>query len=151
MDFRLSTEDEAFRTQLRQFLQDEMPADWLGASRNPDKEDWGFTLRLRKKLAQKGWLTMHWPEEYGGQGAPQIKSTLFADEMSYASAPGRDIFGVRMLAPTLMIHGTEEQKRKYLPPIATGRSSGARGTASRDPGRTWLPSRPAPCPMGTTT
>jgi alkylation response protein AidB-like acyl-CoA dehydrogenase len=127
MDFRLSTEDEAFRAELRQFLQDEMPADWLGASRNPDNEDWGFTLQLRKKLAQKGWLTMHWPHEYGGQGAPQIKSTLFADEVSYASAPGRDIFGVRMLAPTLMIHGTEDQKKEYLPPIARGKVQWCQG------------------------
>ena len=120
MDFRLSADDEAFRAELRRFLEWEMPSDWLGTSRNPDNEDWEFTLQLRKKLAQRGWLTMHWPVEYGGQGAAQIRSTIFAEEISYRGAPGRDIFGVRMLAPTLMIHGTEELKAEHLPPISRG-------------------------------
>jgi alkylation response protein AidB-like acyl-CoA dehydrogenase len=75
---------------------------------------------MRKKLAQKGWLTMHWPEEYGGQGTTPVRSALFNEEMSYSRAPGRDIFGVRMLAPTLMIYGTEEQKQTFLTPVARG-------------------------------
>ena len=63
---------------------------------------------------------MHWPKEYGGQGASPILSLIFNEEMSYHGAPGRDAFGARMLGPTLMLYGTEEQKRSFLPPVARG-------------------------------
>ena len=120
MDFQLSSSDESFRSQLREFLARELPANWEGWGRWPEEADWEFTTSMRKSLAQRGWLTMHWPEEYGGQGASPVRSAVFNEEMSYHRAPGRDIFGVRMLAPTLMIYGTEDQKRKFLPPVAKG-------------------------------
>ena len=120
MDFRLSAEDDRFRQELLSFLGQELPADWEGRGRWAEDADWDFTVEMRKKLAQKGWLTMHWPEEYGGQGAPPLKSAIFSEEMSYNRAPGRDIFGVRMLAPTLMIYGTEEQKKEFLLPVSKG-------------------------------
>ena len=120
MDFRFSDEDEAFRQDLLSFFRQEMPADWEGNARWPEEADWELTRQMRKKLAQKGWLTMNWPEEYGGQGASPIKSTIFTEEMAYNRVPGRDIFGVRMLAPTLMIYGTEEQRKIFLLPIARG-------------------------------
>ena len=120
MDFRFSAEDEAFRQQLGEFLRQELPPDWEGGGRYPDEVDWEFTRQTRGKLAQRGWLTMHWPEEYGGQGASPVRSAIFNEEMAYNRAPGRDIFGVRMLAPTLMIYGTPEQKKTYLLPIARG-------------------------------
>ena len=75
---------------------------------------------MRKKLAEKGWLTMAWPEEYGGQSASHMMQVIFSEEMSYNRAPGRDVFGTRMMAPTLMIHGTEEQKKQFLPPVSRG-------------------------------
>ena len=120
MDFRFSPEDEAFGQELRRFLSQELPSDWEGGGRWPDEADWDFTRQMRKTLAQRGWLTMNWPEEYGGQGASPVRSALFNEEMSYHRAPGRDAFGVRMLAPTLMIYGTEEQKITFLLPIASG-------------------------------
>ena len=121
MDFRFSAEDEAFRGDLLQFLQRELPPNWEGGGgRWHDAEDWEFTLAMRKKLAQRDWLTMHWPEEYEGQGASPVRSAIFSEELSYHRVPGRDIFGVRMLAPTLMIYGTEEQKKEFLLPIARG-------------------------------
>jgi alkylation response protein AidB-like acyl-CoA dehydrogenase len=120
MDFRFSAEDEAFRQELQGFLEEQLPADWQGGGRYPELEDWDFTLDVRKKLARNGWLTMHWPQEYGGQDASPVKSAIFNEEMSYRRAPGRDIFGVRMLAPTLMIYGTEEQKKEFLLPVSRG-------------------------------
>ena len=120
MDFRLSAEDDRFRQELLSFLGQELPADWEGRGRWAEDADWEFTVEMRKKLAQKGWLTMHWPEEYGGQGALPLKSAIFSEEMSYNRAPGRDIFGVRMRAPTLMIYGTEEQKKEFLLPVSKG-------------------------------
>ena len=120
MDFRFSSEDDAFRQELVAFLQQELPPDWQGEGRWPEEADWDFTFQMRRKLAQRGWLTMHWPPEYGGQGTSPVRSAIFNEEMAYHRAPGRDIFGVRMLAPTLMLFGTEEQKKTFLPPIARG-------------------------------
>ena len=120
MDFRFSETEEKFRQELLEFLDRELPAGWdEGPAPSPDDE-WAATLRMRRKLAERGWLTMHWPPEYGGQGASPILSLIFNEEMSYRGAPGRDAFGARMLGPTLMIYGTEEQKRRFLPPVARG-------------------------------
>ena len=134
MDFRFSPEDEAFRAELRRFFDDEIPSDWVGGSRNPDNEDWDFTLSMRKKMSEKGWLTMHWPSEYGGQDAGQIKSTILTEELTYNRCPGRDIFAVKMLSPTLMIHGTEDQKQEFLPPIAKGEVQWCQGYSEPESG-----------------
>ncbi|HEU0020272.1 MAG TPA: acyl-CoA dehydrogenase family protein [Dehalococcoidia bacterium] len=118
MEFKFTPEDDAFRHELRTFVQQELPDGWEGGGRWPEEWDWDFTRQMRRKLAQKGWLTMHWPREYGGQDASPVRSAIYNEELAYLRAPGRDIFGVRMLGPTLMIHGSEEQKQTHLPPIA---------------------------------
>mgnify|MGYP003311293567 FL=1 len=77
---------------------------------------------------------MAWPEEYGGQNASHMMQVIFAEEMSYNRAPGRDIFGTRMMAPTLMIHGTEEQKREFLPPVSKGEVQWCQGYSEPESG-----------------
>ena len=134
MDFKLSAEDESFRHDLREFMTAELPDDWEGSGRWPEENDWDLTREIRKKLAARGWLTMHWPEEYGGQNASPVRSTIFNEEMSYLRAPGRDIFGVRMLGPTLMIHGTEEQKQTHLTPVARGEVQWCQGYSEPESG-----------------
>ena len=119
MDYRFSPEDEAFRQELLEFLRRELPTDWDPGGILPELVDWEFTRQMRQKLAQRGWLTMHWPQEYGGQGASPMRSTIFHEVMSYHRAPGRDVFE-RVLAPALMIHGTEEQKKSFLRPMTMG-------------------------------
>ena len=113
MEFKFTAEDEEFRTELRAFMKAELPDPWEGGGRYPEDDDWDLNGVIRQKLAAKGWLTMHWPEEYGGQKASPVKSAIFNEEISYMRAPGRDIFGVRMLGPTLMIHVTEEQRKTH--------------------------------------
>ena len=120
MDFRFSQAEEGFRQELLDFLRRELPPQWEGPVGSTEENDWDLNLQMRGKLAQKGWLTMHWPKDYGGQQASPLLSLIFNEEMSYHRAPGRDAFGARMLGPTLMIYGTEEQKRNFLPPVARG-------------------------------
>ena len=134
MDFQFTADDEAFRQDVREFIRQELPADWEGGGRYPEEDDWDFTLELRKKMAEKGWLTMHWPEEYGGQDASAVRSAIFSEELTYNRTPGRDIFGVRMLGPTLMIHGSEEQKRAHLPPVARGEIQWCQGYSEPESG-----------------
>ena len=77
---------------------------------------------------------MHWPEEYGGENASAVRSAIFSEELTYNRTPGRDIFGVRMLGPTLMIHGSEEQKRTHLPPVARGEIQWCQGYSEPESG-----------------
>jgi len=119
MDFRFSESEEKFREELTSWLNREL-ASRPGDDNDNSDSSWDFNLVMRKKLAEKGWLTMAWPEEYGGQSASHMMQVIFSEEMSYNRAPGRDVFGTRMMAPTLMIHGTEEQKKQFLPPVSRG-------------------------------
>ena len=131
MNFEFSDDEISFRKELQSWLKEELkdrPQDT-----DPDGE-WAFGLEMRKKLADKGWLTMAWPEEYGGQGVSHMMQVVFAEEMSYHRAPGRDVFGTRMMAPTLMIHGTEEQKKEFLPPVSKGEVQWCQGYSEPESG-----------------
>jgi alkylation response protein AidB-like acyl-CoA dehydrogenase len=133
MDFKFSEEEIAFRNELSEWLKTELAERPSNEDNDPD-QDWAFGLQMRKKLADKGWLTMAWPEEYGGQGVSHMMQVVFAEEMSYHRAPGRDVFGTRMMAPTLMIHGTEEQKQQFLPPVSKGEVQWCQGYSEPESG-----------------
>jgi len=133
--YTFTEEDEKFRQELRSWIRNEIPVNfekWHGV--NEAGEDFEYGLKIRRKLAKKGWLTMAWPKEYGGQGASYMKQVIFNEEMSYHRMPGRDGFGAKMLGPTLMVHGTEEQKKRFLPPIANGEVQWCQGYSEPDSG-----------------
>ncbi|MBS21756.1 MAG: acyl-CoA dehydrogenase [Chloroflexi bacterium] len=131
MNFEFSDEEVSFRKELQSWLKDELK----DRPQDTDSDgEWAFGLEMRKKLADKGWLTMAWPEEYGGQGVSHMMQVVFAEEMSYHRAPGRDVFGTRMMAPTLMIHGTEEQKKEFLPPVSKGEVQWCQGYSEPESG-----------------
>ena len=132
MNFSLTDQEAQFRDELRSWLQTEL-GDRNQDNETPD-EEWEFTLKMRRKMADKGWLTMAWPDEYGGQGASHMMQVIFAEEMSYYRAPGRDVFGTRMMAPTLMIHGTDEQKSEFLPPVSKGEVQWCQGYSEPESG-----------------
>ena len=134
MEFAFSAEDNAFRQELTDFIGQEHSPEWDDADRGSDDASWTATKQMRQKLAGRGWLTMHWPEEYGGQQASPVRSALFNDEMTYHQAPGRDNFGVRMMGATLMMHGSEEQKRLHLPPVARGEVQWCQGYSEPETG-----------------
>ena len=137
MDFRFSQEQEDFRREIRDFLLENLGADWHGI--DPDSyfldENWSGIRNLTGKLAEKGWLTLAWPEEYGGQGRPHIEQMIYTEEMAYFRAPTRDVsIGTNLVGPTLMLYGTEEQKAKYLPEIASGRAIYCQGFSEPESG-----------------
>ena len=133
MRYEFTPEEEDFRAELVDWI-DELDDDYKSVSEGGSDEDWAKALEVRHMLAEKGWLTLHWPVEYGGQGASMMKQVIFTEEMVYHSVPGRDGFGTRMLAPTLMVHGSEEQRREYLPPIARGEVQWCQGYSEPDSG-----------------
>ena len=103
MEFQFSAADAVFESELRQFISDEYVPEWELGERGASEDNWQRTLDIRRKLADRGWLTMHWPEEYGGQKASPVRTAIFNEAMTYHRAPGRDNFGVRMMGATLMI------------------------------------------------
>ncbi len=120
MEYRFTPEQEALREELRGFLRDELPPGWT--VRNDREamtpEEFDFSQRFARKLGERGWLTMAWPKEYGGRSASHIEQLIFAEEMAYAGAPLGFGFGTQLVGPTLMVWGSEEQRRRHLPPIA---------------------------------
>ena len=124
MDIKFTPQEEDFRQELLHFLKDELPDDWnpLGQPGQSPEDRHAFTKKMASTLAEKGWLTLAWPEEYGGQGRSIMEQVIYREEMTYWNVPGTDLGtgAISWVGPVLMIAGTEEQKRDRLPPIARG-------------------------------
>jgi len=123
MDFQFTQDQENFRQEVADFLAENLGEDWNGIV--PDDyftdENWQTIRSLTGKLVDRGWLTLAWPEEYGGQGRPHIEQMIYNEETSYFRAPTRDTsMGTHMVGPSIMLYGTDEQKARYLPEIASG-------------------------------
>ncbi len=122
MDFRLTPEQEALKAEFENFFREEMKkAPPRGAENIYDNDEaWDFHRYMARRLGERGWLSRPWPRQYGGQAAPIMEQLLFTAAKAYYRAPGIDVQGVGMLAPTLLASGNEEQKQQHLPPIAHG-------------------------------
>ena len=137
MEFRFSKKEEAFRSEIRQFVKENIPYERFGHKfeEEHDDEAWDFGMSIAKKLAEKQWLTISWPEEWGGLGAPLWQQAVFREEVGYWGIPGTTmgVSGISWVGPSLMLFGTEEQKQKHLPLIATGDSDGVWCTGYSEP------------------
>ena len=136
MDFKFSEKEEKFRMEIRNFVKEEMPKGYMISVLDGEDsdEDWDLALSIVKKLGQRGWLTMNWPEEYGGMGASYFEMLVFAEEAGYWFIPSSIMMtGVGWAGPSLMKFGTEEQKKKYLPTFAAGDPDGVWCTAYSEP------------------
>ena len=120
MDFAFTPEETAFRAELRAFLAEELPSWWRGMFVDDDRA-MPFTRELCRKLADRGWLTMAWPAEYGGQDASVWMQTVVREEMWAHEEPrGPQYMNLNYIGPLLMRFGTPEQRADFLPPMARG-------------------------------
>lgn len=139
MNFRFSEELERFQQEVRDFCVSELPSDWLVGELFADEsleteEDWALYRSIKRKLGEKGWLSIAWPREYGGQGS-RMKSVILEEQIHYYGLPGYDnSLTCGIVAPTLLLYCTEEQKRKHLPPIARGETAWCEGFSEPDAG-----------------
>ena len=141
MKHHYTPEQQAFRQEIIQFLEEELPADWQNRADGPifrggqagDADD-GFERQFTKKIADKGWLTMAWPVENGGKGATYMEQFIFNETMSTYAAPNIGAGAVNMLAPPLHLFGSAEQKAKYLPGIASAEDRWAFGYSEPNAG-----------------
>ena len=129
MDFDDSPEDAAFRGEVRQWLDANATVRppsagviSLFAELEGDERDLVARAKAwQRRLAEGGWAAVPWPHEYGGRGASMLQAMIFDDEVGRYDVPARvTSIGVAMIGPTLIAHGTEEQKRRYLQPMLRG-------------------------------
>jgi len=128
MDFQLSEEEEAFRNEVREFLDENLPE---GAKRTPELlEKW--TREIRKKR----WVGFSWPEDVGGGGGSIMQQVILKDEMAQRKAPalGSCFMGLAWVGPSIIQYGTEEQKQKYIPDILDGKYQWCTGYSEPDSG-----------------
>jgi alkylation response protein AidB-like acyl-CoA dehydrogenase len=107
-----------FRDELRAWLREHPPPDVEVVA---TVEDAGVLREWQRTLDAGGWVGIHWPVEYGGRGASLTKVAVYNEELARAQAPqilGRA--GVSLVGPTLMAHGTEDQRRRWMPRILAG-------------------------------
>lgn len=136
MDFRFSPDDDAFRMEIRDFL----AAEWSGGTGDAavdSTEEYEAERSFEKKLAERGWLTLAWPVEYGGAGASNVRQAIMKEECTYARAPiggGPGAQATNLVGPAVIAHGTPEQKQRFLPPIARGDAYWCQGFSEANAG-----------------
>jgi alkylation response protein AidB-like acyl-CoA dehydrogenase len=135
VDLSFTPEQEALREEVRAWAESEVPDEYDGSDEYPDPEWVAFDRQFTKKLADKGWLTMDWPEEYGGGRYGIVEQAIIHKELAYRRAPGRiQLVGLHNVAPALFDFGTEEQRIRFLPGIQSGAESWANALTEQDAG-----------------
>jgi alkylation response protein AidB-like acyl-CoA dehydrogenase len=124
MDLQLSEQHQRFRDELRAWLDANLERPWRDHLRESGvTEDRLVEVRRawQRKLHAAGYLGLDWPREWGGRGLTAVEKTIFEEESARADAPPIvNFLGIGLLGPALIHHGTEEQRRRYLPPMLSG-------------------------------
>ena len=122
MDLTYSAADEAFRAEVRAWLEDALTGEFAGLRGlgGPGREHEAFEERVAwdRHLAAAGWTCLGWPQEYGGRGLPLLQQVIFHEEYARSGAPARvSHIGEELLGPTLIAFGTDAQRERFLPGI----------------------------------
>jgi alkylation response protein AidB-like acyl-CoA dehydrogenase len=137
MDFGFTPEQEAFRTELRAWLAAHVPRQSGLRHLQPQAsaEDLAFLKQWQRKVHDGGWTGISWPKEYGGRGASLVERMIFDQEMAAAGAPALlNVLGLEIVGPTIIAHGTEEQKRAHLANILSGEEIWSQGYSEPNSG-----------------
>ncbi|MHA6288775.1 acyl-CoA dehydrogenase family protein [Maricaulis sp. CAU 1757] len=120
MDLRYTEAEEAFRREVRQFLEDNLSEELARKVRQGHGLSKDDMIAWHATLQSRNWYATTWPKEAGGPGWNNVQRHIFDEELALANAPRIVPFGVGMLGPVLLKFGTEEQKSHYLPRILDG-------------------------------
>ena len=128
MDFKLSPEEEAFRQEVVDFLDENLPA---GEQRGLE-----FGAKWNEKVREKGWVGFSWPKEVGGGGGGLMQQVILKDEMAKRHAPslGSCFMGLAWVGPGIIEYGTDEQKQRFIPDILDSKYQWCTGYSEPDSG-----------------
>jgi alkylation response protein AidB-like acyl-CoA dehydrogenase len=136
MEWTDTPEEAAFRSEVRALIEERLPAyyrdravqlrrrthrPWQGDRIAEEPERRAAAQAWREAVVERGWVAPHWPAEYGGAGLTVSEQFILNQEMALADAPDIGGLGTQMIGPTIIIHGSEEQKRQHLPEVLAGR------------------------------
>ena len=142
MDWADTPDQADFRQEVRSFIKDRLPqryrkdgdaggeapgTGWQADRKSSNPEAQNAARDWATALADKGWIAPHWPKEYGGAGLSTMEQFIYNQEMASAQAPGVGGMGVSLLGPTLIVHGSDEQKAEHLPKVLSGEVAWAQG------------------------
>jgi alkylation response protein AidB-like acyl-CoA dehydrogenase len=137
MDFDLTPAERTFRDELRAWLRANRPA-WADGN---DEEDATSAEWLERRVAwqrqmhEAGYIGLNWPKEFGGRGATLMEQVIFGQELIESRAPGPiNVLGLGMGGPVIIVHGTEEQKRRYLSKILSAEEIWCQGFSEPNAG-----------------
>ena len=119
MDFHLDPDQSAFQQQVNSFIEHDLPSGW-NQERGSLTAQMDVERGVMKALADRHWLALPWPKEYGGSGATAMEQMIFNEQMAYHRVPGTVNMGVAWVGPVVMLYGTPQQKADYLTNIADG-------------------------------
>ena len=134
MHLQFTTEQDAFRQEVRAFVKAKLPADIrkkVELGLRLERADYVTWFRI---LQERGWLTPGWPVAHGGPGWTHVQRYIFDEETLLGGAPRIIASGIQMLAPVLLAFGTDEQKQKYLPDILHSNTWWAQGFSEPNAG-----------------
>ncbi|MGH2604789.1 MAG: acyl-CoA dehydrogenase family protein, partial [Dehalococcoidia bacterium] len=141
MEWKDTPEQAAFRADVQAMIHTRLPEryrrlsatgdlegrQWEWDRKSPDPAIRRAALDWHQALSERGWVAPHWPREYGGAGLTSMEQFILNQEVARAGAPHVGGSGVSLLGPTLIVHGTDEQRHRYLPPILAGEVTWAQG------------------------
>ena len=149
MDYSFAPEHDAFRGEVREFIQRELPPRIAAGEDAYSDENFDDAMTFRRKLGAKRWIGIGWPTQYGGLGATPMMQAIFHEEMIYLNAP-LDPQAYQVGPAIIDFGGRTSRRSSYLPP-PTRRSCGVRASPSPTPAPTSPGSRPPQPPTATTT
>jgi alkylation response protein AidB-like acyl-CoA dehydrogenase len=138
MKFRFGPEEESFREEIIAFAKQELPANWWLSYQGEEYtgKNWEVTKKIAIKLGEKKWLGLRWPKQYGGLEASIFMELIFREEAAYWAIPGTvmGVGGTSWVGPCLLQFGTEDQKKRFLLPLARGEEYWCTGYSEPDSG-----------------
>ena len=137
MEFDWSEDDRRHRAEVQAFLRETLPDDWDDLSKDGPGSDAqaAFSKEFCRKLAERGWLTQHWPAEYGGSDAEPWRHSIVGEESWAIGEPrGAQYMNVNWIGPAIMQFGTDAQKAHHLPLISQGQVLWCQGFSEPEAG-----------------
>ena len=135
MDLNLTDEELQFRDELRAWLAANLPKDWNEWREKPIEISFPYLRAWQRKLHEGGWAAVSWPKEYGGRSASLMQQAIFWEEMTRVDAPPTaNTLGLGIIGPTIIAHGTEAQKKRYIPKILSAEEIWCQGFSEPNAG-----------------